>query len=284
VIGAVAGLERIQGVGGAAEVLVARDARGVALAAADRICTWLNAAVHERGRAHIALTGGSSASLLAAELRLPRWRDAVPWNQVGVWWGDERFVPADRPESTFAEAVRDLLGPDGLPVPAANIHPFPVETALADGNGQEWVAEAYAAELSTMLSHRDHLPAFDVILLGMGPDGHVLSVFPGSEALDQGAPLVVAIPAPTHIAPMVPRITINPRLLAVAGHVLLMIPGAAKAATVSRVFTDPPDPRRLPAQLLLRDNATWLLDLGSAADLEAERVPLGAQRSGPEVR
>ncbi len=199
-----------------------------------------------------------------------------PGDQVGIWWGDERFVPTDRPESTFAEAVRDLLGPDGLPVPAANIHPFPVETALADGNGQEWVAEAYAAELSTMLSRRDHLPAFDVILLGMGPDGHVLSVFPGSEALDPGTPLVMAIPAPTHIAPMVPRITINPRLLAVAGHVLLMIPGAAKARTVSRIFTEPPDPGRLPAQLLLRGNATWLLDLGSAAELTAPRVPAGS--------
>ena len=86
--------------------------------------------------------------------------------------------------------------------------------------------------------------------------------------------MVVAIPAPTHLAPMVPRVTINPRLLSVAGQVLLMVPGAAKAGIVKRVLKDVPDPQVLPAQLLLRANVTWLLDMESAADLAEPRVPV----------
>ena len=258
------------------EVFVAADPAGVALAAAERICTALSAALAQRESANIALTGGSSAMALALELRKPRWQDALTWDRVGVWWGDERFVPADSPDCNFAEAFRDLLNQGGLPVPRANIHPFPVETALAEGRDMAWVAQAYAWELQTMLPHRDGLPAFDVILLGMGSDGHILSVFPDSRAFEPDAPLVLDVPAPTHITPHLPRVTINPRLLGVASHVLLMAPGAAKAGTVSRALTGERDPRKLPVQLTLSPNATWLLDTGSAAELLAERVPVQA--------
>lgn len=265
-------LERIDGIPGPTAALVAPDLAGIADAAAERIAEWSSAAIASRGSAHIALTGGSSASALAIALRQPRRQASIDWVHSLLWWGDERIVPTDHTDSNFGAALRDLLGPEGVPVPSANIHPFPVETAFADGMDADWIAEAYAAELLTTLPHRDRLPAFDVILLGMGPDGHVLSVFPGSAALEPGAPLVLAVPAPTHVEPHIARVTLSPRLLPVAGHLMVMVSGAAKAAMVRQVLTGERDPQRWPAQLTLRDNATWLLDTGSAAELSQPRL------------
>ncbi len=266
-------LQRIEGVTGPSAILVAPDLTGIAAAAADRIADWSAETIAARGSAHIALTGGSSASALAAALREPRRQTSIDWAQAHIWWGDERLVPSDHPDSNFGAALHDLLGPDGVPVPPANIHPFPIETALADGQDADWIAEAYATELVTTLPHREGLPAFEVILLGMGPDGHVLSVFPGSPALERDTPIVMAVPAPTHVEPHVARVTLSPRLLSVARHVLLMVSGAAKATMVRQVLTGERDPHRWPAQLALRENATWLLDAGSAAELDLPRVP-----------
>jgi 6-phosphogluconolactonase len=266
-------LQRIEGIAGPSAVLVAPDLAGIAAAAAEWIAGWSSEAIAARGSAHVALTGGSSASALAAALREPRRLASIDWAHTHFWWGDERLVPTDHPDSNFGAAFRDLLGPDGVPAPPANIHPFPVETALADGFDADWIAEAYATELVTTLPHREGLPAFDVILLGMGPDGHVLSVFPQSAALAPEAPLVMAVPAPTHVEPHVARVTLSPRLLSVGWHVMLMVGGAAKATMVRQVLTGERDPYRWPAQLALRDNATWLLDAGSAAELDLPRVP-----------
>lgn len=266
-------LQRVEGISGPSAVLVAPDLAGIAAAAAERIADWSTEAIAARGSAHVALTGGSSASALARALREPRRQASIDWEHAHFWWGDERQVASDHPDSNFGAALRDLFGPDGVPAPTANIHPFPIETALADGQDADWIAEAYATELLTTLPQRDGLPSFDVILLGMGPDGHVLSVFPGSVALEQGTPIVMAAPAPTHVEPHVARVTLNPRLLPVAGHVMVMVSGAAKATMVREALTGERDPHRLPAQLALRGDATWLLDAGSAAELDLPRVP-----------
>jgi 6-phosphogluconolactonase len=147
-----------------------------------------------------------------------------------------------------------------LPIPANQVHPI----LPGDEAHPEQVARTYAIVLTETISRRvDGLPAFDLILLGMGSDGHVLSVFPGSAALADDAPLVMAIPAPEHIGPHVPRVTLSPRLLGAADHVLLMVGGGSKAETIGAVFGDVRDPSRWPAQLALRPNATWLLDRDS---------------------
>jgi 6-phosphogluconolactonase len=254
-------------------VLVAPDLAGIAAAAAERIASWSSEAIAARGSAQLALTGGSSAAALAGALREPRCQASIDWTHTHLWWGDERIVTSDQPDSNFGAARRDLLSPDGVPLPTSNIHPIPIETALADGMDADWIAEAYATELLTTLPHRDGRPAFDVILLGMGPDGHVLSVFPGSAALEPGTPIVMAVPAPTHIEPHIARVTLSPRLLSAAGHVLVMVGGAAKATMVREVLTGERDPYRRPAQLALLDNTTWFLDAGSAAELDLPRIP-----------
>ena len=191
-------LPNVRGLPVPAEVLVAADPAGIAEAAAERIAAWLAEALSVRQTAHLALTGGSSASHLAVELLKPRWASAVAWERVHLWWGDERFVPGDHPDSNFGAAFRDLLLDGGLPVPPGNVHPIPVDTALADGRDATWTAIAYRDELLTFLPRNaGGLPAFDVILLGVGPDGHILSVFPGSPALAPETPLVMDVPAPT---------------------------------------------------------------------------------------
>lgn len=272
---------------GGAEIVVLPDAEQVAQEAARRLVAALEQGIGQRGVAHVALTGGSSAVPLYRELAA-NWRRAIDWGRVELWWGDERFVPVDHPESNAglaytillqvaARAGQSGLGAQtddvaagdvpGLPVTAENVHPYPILEALGDSDPQQLVAERYADLLEARLPRADDgLPAFDAVLLGVGSDGHILSVFPDSPALDPEAPLVVAVPAPRHIEPHLPRVTLNPRLLAAAGRVIVMVPGADKADIMARILgATESDPRPLPALLALRPNAVWLLDRESAA-------------------
>jgi 6-phosphogluconolactonase len=255
------------------ELLVLPDSSVIAQEAADRVCGWASEAIDARGVAHLALTGGSSAAGLYEALREPQRVARIDWTRIQLWWGDERLVPLDHPDSNAGLALDVLLGRGEndtvaeaivLPIPSLNVHPL----HPGDETDPEAVAAAYAAGLSSAIERRvNGLPAFDVILLGMGPDGHILSVFPGSPALGDGAPLAMPIEAPTQVGPHVPRVTLSPRLLGAADHVLVMISGEAKAATVATVLGPERDPARWPAQLAIRPNATWLLDKGSAARL-----------------
>jgi 6-phosphogluconolactonase/glucosamine-6-phosphate isomerase/deaminase len=286
-------LPTVDGLAVDADVRVALDASGIAQAAAAMIGEWAKAAVKTRERVHIALTGGSSATKLYEVLKSPAWRSDLPWSRIHLWWGDDRFVPSGEAESNFGSAYRTFF--DGYTeIPAPNIHPIPIDTAIAEGEGGDWAAEVYRTEILTEVPvdgdlpgdaeatggataggealHRQ-LPAFDIVLLGLGPDGHVLSCFPGSPALADDAALVLAVPAPEHVEPHLPRVTLNPRLLEAARHVLVMVPGGAKATVVKRILTAPElDPDELPGRLATGENAVWLLDRGSAAELAGVRL------------
>jgi 6-phosphogluconolactonase len=256
-------------------VRLALDAAGIAAASAAQIRVWADDALKTRDRVHLALTGGSSATKLYEVLTSPEWKSGMPWQRIHLWWGDDRFVPSGEADSNFGSAYRAFL--DGYTeIPSVNVHPIPIDTATAEGEGGEWAAAAYRTEIVTEVpadAGSNGLPAFDIVLLGLGPDGHVLSCFPGSPALAEDAPLVMAVPAPQHIEPHLPRVTLNPRLLAVARHVLVMVPGGAKATVVKRILTGSDvDPNELPGRLATGANAVWLLDRGSAAELEG--VPL----------
>ena len=271
------------------------DPEELADEAARRISDALARAVERRGRADIALTGGSSAGPLYTRLAAPPLRDRVDWSRVHLWWGDERYVPSDHPDSNarlaytslLSMAARaaasgegsgssDVLAGDvpGVQVPAHQIHAFPVDQALARGpEGARWAADQYAEELRRELPVGSAgMPTFDVVLLGVGSDGHILSVFPGSPALHEDAPLVLAIPAPTHIEPQLARLTLNPRLLWAAGEVVVMATGSGKADVIARVLAGEYDPRRSPAQLVREGNAVWLLDRAAAAEVPVAAV------------
>ena len=275
------------------EVLVLRDESSVAREAARRTVDGLRAAIEMRGLAHLSLTGGSSAIPLYRELATAEWRRAIPWTEVHMWWGDDRFVPRDHPESNAGLAYRllfavaahagesgsvgadgvDVLAGDapGLPIDADKVHPIQAEEAIAREAGGERAAQRYAEELGRWLPYApDGAPEFDVFLAGVGPDGHTLSVFPGSPALAPDAPIVMAVPAPTHVEPHLGRVTLSARVLPAAGLVLVMASGAAKSEVIAQVLGDERDIERWPAQAALLANAVWLLDAEAAAGL-----PLG---------
>jgi 6-phosphogluconolactonase len=270
------------------EILANPDA--VAVAAAKRIAAALTGAVGRRGRADWATTGGSTPLGIYRELARAPFRDDVPWRDVHVWWGDDRFVPRDHPLSNVLPLDQVLLratafaglsgdGESGIDVevrtepgaliPAANVHAMPMTAAIARGEGPAWVAAAYEEELrAARLPEAGGVPAFDVILAGIGADGHILSVFPGSHVFDEtGVPLVAGIPAPEHIEPHVARVSLNPAFLATARLVLVVAFGAGKADLLADVLRATRDPSRWPSQHARRPNAVWLLDEAAAAKL-----------------
>ena len=262
-----------------AEIVVVADPAALAAEAAERIVAALDAAIVARGRADWATTGGSTPIGIYRELVARPLRDAVDWASVHVWWGDDRFVPRDHPFSNvkaFDDVMLDIGdfeegtagGPGrGVPIPAGQVHPFPTAEAIGNGGGSAWCATTLADELRAAgLPAVDGWPSFDMLLLGVGADGHLLSVFPGSSALDSGE-LALGIPAPTHIEPHVERVTLNPAIVGAARSVLMVVSGADKAEAVANVLGPEVDPRRWPAQLALRSGATWLLDEAAAGRL-----------------
>ena len=270
------------------EVHVLSDPETLSDEAAERVLAGLREAIEGRGEAHLALTGGSTAGGLYARLASPARRDTIDWSRVHLWWGDERYVPSDHPESNTRLALDILLGVaahhagtgtgalgtdidsgqlPGVRVPMEQVHRFETDEAIREQRGPEWAAADYAGKLSSVPAGSDGLPSFDVVLLGVGPDGHILSVFPGSRALAPDAALAVAVPAPEHVAPRVPRLTVNPRLVQTARRVLVMVAGQRKADTIAEVLRGPIDTARFPAQLARRPGAVWLLDRAAASRL-----------------
>jgi len=273
-----------------AEVLVLRDEASIAREAARRTVDGLRAAIEMRGAAHLSLTGGSSAIPLYRDLAAGQWRSAIPWQEVHMWWGDDRFVPRDHPESNAGLAYRllfdvgahagetggigasgvDVLAGDapGLQIDPEKVHPMLAEEAIAHGAGPEWAAERYTQELARWLPNEaGGVPVFDVFLTGVGPDGHTLSVFPGSSALAPDAPIVMGVPAPTHVEPHLARITLSARVMPAAGVVIVMASGGAKSDLIADVLGGVHDPSRWPAQAAVLPNAVWLLDEAAAAGL-----------------
>lgn len=283
---------------GEPRVLVLVDADAVSEEAARRIASILRTAVAERGRADWSTTGGSTPVGIYRHLAEPPLNDEVPWSGVHLWWGDDRYVPRDHRLSNVMPVDQILLrvgaragqsgwgetGADVLtgrehaaPIPVENLHPFPLAEAIGEARGPEWAAARYEGQLRRAgLDAHEGWPVFDLVLLGIGPDGHLMSVFPGSEAFDSTA-WALAIPAPTHVEPSVPRVTLNPRVLDVAREVLVVVTGAGKAGIVGDVFGPTVDPRRWPAQLVRRQGVTWLVDEAAASGL-----PSGALVRSPE--
>ena len=254
-------------------VVTLADDAACALAAAERIVEILDVAIDDHGEAHWVTTGGSGPAAIYRHLTDPSLRDELDWRRVHLWFTDERFVPPDHPLSNAKIADDIRLSPGrpgepgsaGVPIPNDQVHPFETNVAIGEGHDQDWCAHRYAEDLQAdgPDTNDDGWPVFDLILLGMGSDGHILSVFPGSAAFDRDA-WAVGVPAPTHIEPHVPRITLNPAIVPAAAELLVVCPGAAKAEILRDVLHGPRDARALPAQLARRPGATWFLDREAA--------------------
>jgi 6-phosphogluconolactonase len=274
-------------VSGEPRIDVLDDPEATSRAAAEAIADGLADAIERRGRADWATTGGSTPVGIYRALADRPLRDRVTWPAVQVWWGDDRYVPRDHPLSnvlpldqvlmsaaakaglsgTGADAAEVELGIEpGVPLPVANVHAPMMARAIASAAGPEAVARDYEEELrgAGLPTSDAGFPIFDVFLVGIGPDGHLLSVFPGSPLFDSEA-WVNAVPAPTRVEPRVPRISLHPRILDAARLPVVVVHGAGKAEILASVLGPERDERRWPAQLARREGARWFLDRASAA-------------------
>jgi 6-phosphogluconolactonase len=249
-------------------LVIVPDASAAGAGAAGVVVDVLARAAGARGRADFATTGGSTPAAIYRALAAEPLRARMPWEQLQVWWGDDRFVPREH-ELSNVKPLDDVLLRDGAaPLPPANLHPFPVARTLAIGEDEAWCAAELATELhASEIAVEDGWPLFDLVLVGVGPDGHILSVFPGSAALESRS-WAVAVPAPRHIEPHVPRVTLNPRIVTVAREVLVVATGGNKASILREVLVGERDERRLPAQLARHDRATWVVDEAAASALD----------------
>lgn len=245
----------------AAELLVHRDAALLARAVAARLVTRLVDVQSARDRASLVLTGGGIGIATLAELRVIPARDAVDWSHVDIWWGDERFLAAGDPERNETQARAALL--DHVKVAPACVHAVP---ALGDAADPEAAAERYAAELRAAARPEDHgpVPQFDVLLLGIGPDGHVASLFPESPAMYDERTVVGV-----HGAPKPPPNRVSMTLAAInsAREIWLVAAGAEKAGAVSLALGGAGGVQIPAAAVGGRRRTLWLLDQAAASKL-----------------
>ena len=228
----------------------------MALAAAERIVVWAGRAIDARGRFSMALAGGSTPRATYRRLASEPYRSKIDWALGHVFWGDERCVPPTHPHSNYAMAYESLLSK--VPIPDENVH-----RVQGEGNA-EGAARAYAGELQRFFGTA--LPRFDLVLLGMGSDGHTASLFPGSAVLDEMERAVVVVSADYQHRPSC-RVTLTPVAISAARVVMFLVTGGQKASMVQRVLEGPP--RSFPAQFIRPVNGElyWLLDAAAASQL-----------------
>jgi len=214
---------------------------------AEWLAECLTRAIGERGRCTIALPGGSSPRPVYAALAEPPLWGAIDWMKVHVYFGDERAVPPDDPESNYRMACDTLLC--RVPVPHTQVHRMEAER-----EDRDTAADDYARILPE---------ALDVLLLGMGPDGHTASLFPGSPALLEKTRRVVPVVGPK---PPPRRLTITPPVIAAAREIVVITTGAGKAPMVARARDERTAARDVPASLARR--GVWFLDPAAASRLE----------------
>lgn len=240
----------------------------LAEAAAERIAMLVERAAQVVRGATICLTGGHTPERLYRLLADPArpWRDRITWQLVHLFWGDERHVPPDHPDSNYGMAARALI--DRVPVPSEQVHRMCGE--LPDARD---AARAYEVELPegfARAARQDQ--AFDVMLLGLGEDGHIASIFPGSPLVasdpttGSGPVRVAAVWAP-HLNAW--RITLTPRALLDARAIMMLVSGEKKAAAVHAALELPTNVTRWPVHLLRNadDRVEWFLDRAAAVRL-----------------
>ncbi|MEU7643840.1 6-phosphogluconolactonase [Streptomyces huasconensis] len=253
---------------GAPQLVVHRDKELMARAAAARLITKIVDAQSARGYASVVLTGGRNGNGLLAALAASPARDAVDWSRLDLWWGDERFLPDGDPERNHTQARAALL--DAVPLNPARVHPMPA----SDGPYEvEAAAEVYAAELAAAARPEDHgqVPAFDVLMLGVGPDTHVASLFPEHPAVRETERSVVGV----HGAPKPPptRISLTLPAIRAAREVWLLAAGEDKAGAAAIALSGAGEVQAPAAGARGRSRTLWLLDAAAAAQLPPELYP-----------
>jgi 6-phosphogluconolactonase len=237
------------------------DVNELSLRAAEVVVGTINETVQTNGSFSLVLAGGNTPRILY-HLLSTKFRDHIPWTKVHVFWGDERYVPPDDPRSNYRMARESLL--DHVQCLVGNVHPM--LTHLSD---PDLAARDYEKTLRSYFSER--LPRFDLVLLGMGEEGHTASLFPGSTALEEATRWVVAVKAPAEPSQ---RLTLTLQLLTQAANVHLLVAGSNKAQALQHVLTGPPDPKNYPAAgvRLAQGTVIWWVDRNAAALVKERAV------------
>lgn len=234
--------------------MVVSDADRLAQVAAKRFIALAAATLDERGRFVVALSGGSTPRPMYRRLAQEPQTLAVDWSRVELFWGDERCVPPDHPDSNYRMARRALLdgdGHDGVGVPQAHVHRIRGELPPREA------AAAYREELQAVLGEGGR---FDLVLLGLGTDGHTASLFPGTTAVEERGRDVVAV----YVKKLSSwRVTLTLPVINRARHVIFLVSGAEKADALARVRAGEP----LPAAMVrpVEGTLTWVVDRDAAA-------------------
>ena len=228
--------------------------------AADYFLHHASRAIQTGGQVTIALAGGSTPKALYSLLATPPYQEQLDWGKVHMFWGDERHVPPDHQESNFRMAQHAMLS--RLPIPATQIHRME-----GDRSDAQEAADAYESLLQKHFKLAPpHIPKFDLIFLGLGPDGHTASLFPGTTAVHEHERWIAA--------PWVEkfhtyRITMTPVLLNQASHIAFLVSGQDKSTALHAVLEGPYQPDKFPAQVIrpVHGKITWFLDKAAAHNL-----------------
>lgn len=242
-------------------VRIFADATALNRAAADAFAARTDAAARARGLSTVALAGGSTPRALYGLLAEDAsFRTRIPWGGIHFFWGDERHVPPDDPASNYRMAHEAMLS--RVPVPAANVHRIPTENPDAAA-----AADAYERELRDFFTvrglMREGFPRFDVVLLGMGADGHTASLFPGTAAVHETNRMVTASWVPKFRSY---RVTLTPPVLSNAAAVVFVVSGEEKAETLHAVLEGEWRPEVHPSQAIRPEQGEllWLVDRAAA--------------------
>lgn len=236
---------------------VLQDPDKLSLRAAELFATWADASIKDRGIFKVALAGGNTPKKMYSVLTNEPFSSRIQWDKIDIFFGDERLVPLNHPDSNFHMINEILL--QNIPIPKVNIHPVSI---VSDKNPQE-IAVNYEKDIRSVFNIAPpDIPAFDLIILGMGKDGHTASIFPHSKALMETKLLALAVEPPLNTVPGCLRITLTPPILLNAKRLMVLVSGLEKAEMLHKVLQEPNNTDELPLSIIcsLGDRVTWLLD------------------------
>lgn len=234
---------------------ISRDLETLSQSAARQFARLAQAAVAARGTFRVCLSGGSTPRELYRLLAQPPYASELPWRQTEFYWGDERLVPPDDPESNARQARLELL--EHVAVDPARIVRMKGELSPAAA------AADYTAQLKARAEPGLKWPRLDLVLLGLGADGHTASLFPGSDPASGVAQAVLAVTGDYQGRPA-NRITLTPLVFNAARRVFFLVSGAEKAGALAATLGPLRDPRRWPAQRIQAAEVTWMVDEAAA--------------------
>jgi len=252
-------------------VVVHRDKQLLADDAAARLVMAIVEAQSSRGQADIVLTGGSMGSALLVSLGHSPAKDAVDWRHLNVWWSDERFLPAGDPERNETQSRQALL--DAVPLEPSRVHPMPASDG-PDGADIDAAAARYAAELAAAAPRGHDVPEFDVLMLGVGPDAHVASLFPEHPALYERDASTIGVRGAPKPPPV--RVSMTFPSLCAAREVWFLVSGPDKAGAVGLALSGAGQLQAPAAGVTGLLSTTWLLDRDAATDVPKQLIRLAS--------